>query len=137
VTLNGIRVLIVDDNADGREMLMTSLREYGAIVQGAASSDEALTLLDSDAPLDVLISDIGMPDNDGYDFIRRVRTAADARTRLLPAIAVTAYADPEDRIRATVAGYQAHLAKPVDAALVAASIAALVVSPRRPSRRRK
>ena len=85
----------------------------------------------------MLISDIGMPDTDGYDFIRRVRTADEAVTRLLPAIAVTAYANPEDRIRATVAGYQAHLAKPVDAALVAASIAALVVSPRRSTKRRK
>ena len=79
----------------------------------------------------MLISDIGMPDADGYDFIRRVRTASSAAIRLLPAIAVTAYANPEDRIRATVAGYQAHLAKPVDAALVAASIASLVLAPRR------
>lgn len=137
VTLKGIHVLIVDDNADGREMLMTSLREYGAIVRTAASSAEALAILDSEKSPDVLISDIGMPETDGYDFIRRVRTAADARTRLLPAIAVTAYADPEDRIRASVAGYQAHLSKPVDAALVAASIAGLVVSPRRHSKRRK
>lgn len=137
VTLKGIHVLIVDDNADGREMLMTSLREYGAIVRTAASSAEALAILDSETSPDVLISDIGMPETDGYDFIRRVRTAADARTRLLPAIAVTAYADPEDRIRASVAGYQAHLSKPVDAALVAASIAGLVVSPRRHSKRRK
>lgn len=137
VTLKGIHVLIVDDNADGREMLMTSLREYGARVRGAESSAEALSVLDSDSSVDVLISDIGMPDTDGYELIRRVRTAKDARTRLLPAIAVTAYADPEDRIRASVAGYQAHLSKPVDAALVAASIAGLVVSPRRNSRRPK
>ena len=79
----------------------------------------------------MLISDIGMPDADGYEFIRRVRTAKNAATRLLPAIAVTAYADPEDRIRATVAGYQAHLSKPVDAALVAASVASLVLAPPR------
>lgn len=137
VTLKGIHVLIVDDNADGREMLMTALREYGAAVRGAASSVEALAALDKDGTIDVVISDIGMPDTDGYEFIRRVRTAGDARTRLLPAIAVTAYANPEDRIRATVAGYQAHLAKPVDSALVAASIAALVVSPHRSTKRRK
>ncbi len=137
VTLKGVHVLVVDDNADGREMLMTALREYGATTRGAASSAEGLAALDRDSSIDLVISDIGMPDTDGYDFIRRVRTAGNARTRLLPAIAVTAYANPEDRIRATVAGYQAHLAKPVDAALVAASIAALVVSPRRSTKRRK
>ena len=131
VTLKGIHVLIVDDNADGREMLQTALRDYGATVHVAASTEEAMNLLDSKLAPDVLISDIGMPDADGYEFIRRVRTAPSSATRLLPAIAVTAYANPEDRIRATVAGYQAHLAKPVDSALVAASIASLVVGPRR------
>jgi signal transduction histidine kinase/ActR/RegA family two-component response regulator len=130
VTLKGIHVLIVDDNADGREMLQTALRDYGAVVHVAASTSEAMDLLDHTLAPDVLISDIGMPDSDGYEFIRRVRTAASSATRLLPAIAVTAYANPEDRIRASVAGYQAHLAKPVDVALVAASIASLVVAPR-------
>ena len=134
VTLKGIHVLIVDDNADGREMLQTALRDYGAVVHVAASTSEAMDLLDRKLAPDVLISDIGMPDSDGYEFIRRVRTAASSATRLLPAIAVTAYANSEDRIRATVAGYQAHLAKPVDAALVAASIASLVVAPRRRAR---
>jgi len=131
VTLKGIRILIVDDNEDGREMLKIALRDYGAIVDVAPGADEAMDILEGPLTPDVLISDIGMPDADGYDFIRRVRTARSATTRLLPAIAVTAYADPEDRIRATVAGYQAHLAKPVDAALVAASIASLVHAPRR------
>jgi PAS domain S-box-containing protein len=126
VTLKGIHVLIVDDNADGREMLQTALRDYGAIVHVAASTQEAMDLLEHKLAPDVLISDIGMPDADGYEFIRRVRTAPSSATRLLPAIAVTAYANPEDRIRASVAGYQAHLPKPVDAALVAASISSLV-----------
>jgi CheY-like chemotaxis protein len=138
VTLKGIHILIVDDNADGREMLRTALRDYGATVRVAASSAEALVILEEKPAPDVVISDIGMPDSDGYEFIRRVRTSANAATRLLPAIAVTAYANPEDRIRATVAGYQAHLAKPVDAALVASSIAALVTKPRPvPKPRRK
>jgi len=138
VTLKGIHILIVDDNADGREMLSTALRDYGAKVRVAASSAEALVMLKDKPGPDVLISDIGMPDSDGYEFIRRVRTSANAAIRLLPAIAVTAYANPEDRIRATVAGYQAHLAKPVDAALVASSIAALVIKPRpAPKPRRK
>ncbi len=134
VTLKGIHILIVDDNEDGREMLKTALRDYGAIVDVAAGANEAMALLEDTLTPDVIISDIGMPDADGYEFIRRVRTASNASTRLLPAIAVTAYADPEDRIRAAVAGYQAHLAKPVDAALVAASVASLVLSPRRTSK---
>jgi len=126
VTLKGIDILIVDDNADGREMLRTALRDRGATVRVAASSADALSILEEKPAPDVLISDIGMPGSDGYEFIRRVRTSPNAATRLLPAIAVTAYANPEDRIRATVAGYQAHLSKPVDAALVASSVAALV-----------
>ncbi|HET9468796.1 MAG TPA: ATP-binding protein [Vicinamibacterales bacterium] len=136
VTLKGIHVLVVDDNEDGREMLMTALREYGAIVHAAANSAQALALLEEHLAPDLLISDIGMPETDGYEFMRRVRTSANAATRLLPAIAVTAYANPEDRIRATVAGYQAHFPKPVDAALLAASIASLV-GPRHASKRRK
>jgi len=131
VTLKGIHILIVDDDEDGRDMLRTALRDYGAIVHVAAGASEAMALLEDKLSPDVLISDIGMPDADGYEFIRRVRTAKNAATRLLPAIAVTAYANPEDRIRATVAGYQAHLSKPVDAALVAASVASLVMAPRR------
>jgi signal transduction histidine kinase/CheY-like chemotaxis protein len=133
VTLNGIAVLIVDDNEDGREMLVTVLRDYGAKVQSVATAREALSLLgDSNYAPDVLVSDVGMPDTDGYEFIRRVRTSPDRVTREIPAIAVTAYANPEDRIRAVVAGYQAHLAKPVDPALVAASIAGLVRSRPKP-----
>jgi signal transduction histidine kinase/ActR/RegA family two-component response regulator len=131
VTLKGIHILIVDDDEDGREMLKTALHDYGAIVHVAANANDAMAVLEDKLTPDVIISDIGMPDADGYEFIRRVRTAKNAATRLLPAIAVTAYADPEDRIRATVAGYQAHLSKPVDAALVAASVASLVLAPRR------
>ena len=77
----------------------------------------------------MLVSDVGMPDIDGYEMIRRIRTADKPATRLLPAIAVTAYANPEDRIGANVAGFQIHLAKPVDPALVAASIASFVSPP--------
>ena len=134
VTLNGIAVLVVDDNEDGREMLVTVLRDYGAKVQAVATAREALSLLgDSSYAPDVVVSDVGMPDTDGYEFIRRVRTSPDRVTREIPAIAVTAYANPEDRIRAVVAGYQAHLAKPVDPALVAASIAGLLRSRPKPA----
>ena len=127
MTLRGIAILVVDDNDDGRDMLSTALREYGARVTSVATSHEALELLlTSGFTPDVLISDVGMPDMDGYELIRRIRTSPNAKTRQIPAIAVTAYANPEDRIRAVVAGYQAHLPKPVDPPLVAASIAGLV-----------
>lgn len=129
VTLKGVAVLVVDDNEDGRDMLVTGLRSYGAKVTSVSNSREALDLLlSSGFTPDVLISDVGMPDTDGYELIRRVRMSPDARTRQIPAIAVTAYANPEDRIRAVVAGYQAHLPKPVDPPVVAASIAGLIAA---------
>ena len=125
VTLKGVALLVVDDNDDGREMLVTALRQYGAKVKSVATAREALdVLLESHFAADVLISDVGMPNTDGYEFIRQIR--ANAVTRDIPAIAVTAYANPEDRIQAVVAGYQAHLAKPVDPSVIAASVASLV-----------
>lgn len=127
ITLKGVAVLVIDDNDDGREMLVTALREYGARVKSVPTSREALDLvLGSRYAPDVLISDVGMPDIDGYQLIRQVRMSPDPKIRQIPAIAVTAYADPEDRIRAVVAGYQTHMAKPIDPALVAASVASLV-----------
>ena len=134
VTLKGVKVLLVDDNEDGRDMLVTALRDYGAIVTPIASAQEALDMLASDFAPDVLVSDVGMPELDGYEMMRRLRNADNPSMRRLPAIAVTAYANPEDRIRATVAGFQVHLAKPVDPALVAASIASFVSPPRRRTR---
>ena len=126
-TLKGVRVLVVDDNDDGREMLVTGLREYGAKVKSAATAKEALGLLtDAHYIPDVVISDVGMPETDGYELIRRIRK--NPATRSVPAIAVTAYANAEDRIRAVVAGYQVHMAKPVDPGLVAASIANLLAT---------
>ncbi len=126
-TLTGIAVLVVDDNDDGREMLVTALRGYGARVTSVGTSEEALELLlEASFVPDVLISDVGMPDTDGYELIRQVRTSPNPRTRQIPAIAVTAYVNPEDRVRAMVAGYQAHLAKPIDPAGVAAAIAGLL-----------
>ena len=129
VTLRGINILLVDDNDDGRELLVTVLREYGARVRAVKSADEALQALSATAfSPDVLVSDVGMPDLDGYDLIRRVR-GMDGSLREVPAIAVTAYANPEDRIRALVAGFQSHLPKPIDTAVLAATIASLA-SPR-------
>jgi CheY-like chemotaxis protein len=129
VTLAGVGVLVVDDNADSRELLSTALRDYGAQVEAVESTSAAMTLL-HEAPVrpEILVSDIGMPGSDGFELIRRLR--ADPATKDLPAIAVTAYANPEDRIRALVAGYQTHIPKPVDLNVLAVAVAALV--PRRP-----
>jgi CheY-like chemotaxis protein len=125
VTLKGIAVLVVDDNDDGREMLAAVLRGYGAKVRSVSTAREALTLV-ANSTYDVLISDVGMPETDGYELIRRIRMSAEKTTNQMPAIAITAYANPEDRIRAVVAGFQAHLPKPVDAATVAVTIVGLV-----------
>jgi len=125
VTLHGVNVLVVDDNDDGRELLVAALREYGADVRAVKSADEALqALMAASFEPDVLVSDVGMPDLDGYDLVRRLRQIEGAH-REMPAIAVTAYANPEDRIRAFVAGFQSHLPKPVDTAVLAATIASL------------
>jgi CheY-like chemotaxis protein len=99
-------------------------------VTAADSTDAAIAALESAAELpDILISDIGMPGSDGFELIRRVRAASEP-IRSTPAIAVTAYADPEDRIQALAAGYQLHLAKPADSAIVADSIHRLVAAAR-------
>jgi PAS domain S-box-containing protein len=137
VVLDGISVLIVDDDADGREMLATSLGGYGADVRAVSSAKDAIDALEIERFMpDVMVSDVGMPTMDGYALIRRIRSSKSPRTRRLAAIAVTAYADAEDRMRALAAGYQEHLPKPLDAALLAASIRRLVVpggpKPQRP-----
>lgn len=122
--LAGIKVLVVEDDADVRQLLSWSLEERHAIVVSASSVDEALTLLAIERP-DVILSDIGMPDRDGFSLIRAVR-GLDARDGgQTPAVALTAFAHPEDRTRALLAGYQFHLAKPVDAGELIAAIAAL------------
>ena len=111
-TLSGVRVLVVDDEADAREVLITMLRQAGASVLSAGSVADALTLLNRET-FHVLVSDIGMPGEDGYAFIRSVRQrAVDAGGRI-PAAALTAYARSEDRLRALAAGFQIHVPKPV------------------------
>jgi CheY-like chemotaxis protein len=120
-------VLIVDDNEDSREILAIALRNYGAATSAVASATEALALIGTTgATPDVLVSDVGMADVSGYDLIRHIRSSPIDGVRNLPAIAVTAYANPEDRIRALVAGFQAHLPKPIDPAVLASSISAIV-----------
>lgn len=122
--LDGIRALVVDDEEDGAELIRRILENQGASVTTAASCAEALQLLDKSQP-DVLISDIGMPGMDGYQFMRRLR-AGEPGNRRLPALALTAFARADDRKHAILAGYNAHLAKPFDMAELAIVVAGLL-----------
>jgi len=122
--LDGIHVLVIDDEPDGRELLRRVLQDQAAIVTAVSSGDEALGELRTAKP-HLIVSDIGMPVMDGYQFMRSLR-AREAKGERIPAVALTAFARAEDRKRALLAGYQAHLAKPFDVAelvLVAADLA--------------
>ncbi|HYE14479.1 MAG TPA: response regulator, partial [Pyrinomonadaceae bacterium] len=123
--LDGLRVLVVDDEPDTRELLKIGLEQCGAAVTTAGSAAEALAAVKSGTP-DLLISDIGMPDQDGYDLIDRVRALPATRGGRVPAIALTAYARVEDRMHALRAGYQMHMPKPVELAELVAVAASLV-----------
>jgi PAS domain S-box-containing protein len=110
--LDGVRVLVVEDNLDTLDMLKFIFSESGAEVITATSVDEALDALERFRP-DALISDIAMPDRDGYDLIREIRSREPERGGKIPAVAVTAYARAEDRVRVLAAGFQMHIAKPI------------------------
>ncbi|HEX8118031.1 MAG TPA: response regulator, partial [Pyrinomonadaceae bacterium] len=131
--LGGVRVLVVDDNADARELLALVLGRAGAEVTAAASAAAALELL-RQAEVDVLISDIGMPAEDGYALIGQARSLTAGRARRPPAVALTAYASEADRRRALAAGFDAHIPKPVEPAELVSVIAGLVAPPRRDAR---
>jgi PAS domain S-box-containing protein len=122
--LDDTRVLLVDDDADGCELVSAILVARGAHVRCVTSGPEALEIMEKDH-FDVVLSDIGMPDMDGYEFMRALRKAEEARSKLTPAIAVTAYAGAPDRQRALLSGYQMHIAKPIEAAELIAAIASL------------
>ncbi|HEX8795379.1 MAG TPA: ATP-binding protein [Polyangiaceae bacterium] len=122
--LEGIRVLLVDDSPDHRELVRLGLSSMGATVRTAADAAEALASLAEGRP-DVIVSDIGMPDGDGYTLIRRVRALPRARGGDIPAIALTGYARPEDRRRAYAEGFQLHLTKPADLETLASLVAGL------------
>ena len=124
VPLQGLRVLIVDDDEDSRELLARLLSDQGASVRTAQSAEEALDALPDDVP-DLLISDIGMPKMDGYALIRRIRGGPPGPVSSTPAIALTAYARPEDGERALLAGFQGHLTKPIDAGRLTLAVASL------------
>lgn len=123
-TLSGLRVLIVDDEADVRELLRTVIEESGAKVIAVESTCEALKALERLQP-DVLISDIGMPREDGYTLIRKVRALEAERGGLVPAVALTAYARDEDSQQAINSGFQMHMSKPVDTARLVMLVAKL------------
>jgi CheY-like chemotaxis protein len=120
--LDDLRILVVDDNADGRTLTTLVLTQARASVNAVASAQEALQLIEVQPP-DVLVCDIGLPDEDGYSLIRRIRQHEASHGGFLPAIALTGYARAEDRTRALVAGFQEHVAKPVEPAELIATIA--------------
>jgi signal transduction histidine kinase/CHASE3 domain sensor protein/ActR/RegA family two-component response regulator len=122
--LDGLRVLVVDDEQDALNLLDEVLKTSGAEVHTAGSATEALSRLGSIRP-DVLVSDIGMPDVDGYALIRRVRSLPSSAGGTTPAVALTAYARAEDALRAFTEGYQMHVTKPVEPAQLAAVVAKL------------
>ena len=111
--LRGVRVLIVDDDPDARELLRYVLGTSGMHVRMASSADDALSQLEDDKP-DIVMSDIGMPGIDGYTLIRRIRTLPDPALRDLPVVALTAFTRSGDRNRALVEGFNAHLGKPAE-----------------------
>ncbi len=123
--LEGLRILIVEDEPDTLSFLSLMLKQQGVVVQAARSADEAMRSLDS-READILVSDIGMPGEDGFDLIRRVRTREVALgLKPMAAIALTAYAGEDHRQRALADGYHAHLAKPAEPTELLALLASL------------
>jgi PAS domain S-box-containing protein len=129
ITLAGVRAMVVDDETDARELVESALSQYGADVVAASSAAEAYELITASAPRerpDAMVTDLGMPDEDGFSLLRRVREWERERGLYIPAVALTAYGRTEDRVRALRAGFQMHVAKPVEPAELAAVIASLV-----------
>ncbi len=126
--LDGGHAFVIDDEPDARELMIRVFETQGVKVTAFASADQALTALESTKPT-VIVSDVGMPQMDGYQFMRAVR-AAELGNRRIPALALTAFARAEDRKRSLLAGYQAHLAKPFDVAELILVVADLVSAAR-------
>jgi signal transduction histidine kinase/ActR/RegA family two-component response regulator len=123
-SLDGVRVLVVDDEKDARDVIVAILEQRGARTIEAAGVEEALARLEDEKP-DVLVSDIGLPDEDGYSLMRRIRALPRERGGAIPAAALTAYARTEDRMQALLAGFQIHVPKPVQPAELIAVVASL------------
>jgi CheY-like chemotaxis protein/anti-sigma regulatory factor (Ser/Thr protein kinase) len=128
MALHGTRVLIVEDDPDTRELLRTILEEAGATVATTASARETRAAIGRQQP-DLLLADIGMPNEDGYSLMQSVRALEADDLRRMPAIALTAHARVEDVERALASGFQVHLAKPVEASELVSTIATLVHPP--------
>jgi CheY-like chemotaxis protein len=123
-TLDGLRVLVVEDDEDTREVLSLGLALYGADVVAVGSAADAIAELEKRAP-DVILSDIGLPDEDGLEMIRRVRRLPPGRGGQVPAVAVTAYTLGDDAEEATRAGFQRHFRKPVETRELFGALAAV------------
>ena len=113
MSLDGLLILVVDDEEDTRQLLVQALTFYGATVVSADSAEEALTEIQDKHP-DILVSDIGMPDEDGYTLIRKIRNLPNEQQRNIIAVALTAFTRAQDRMRALAAGFQNHVSKPVE-----------------------
>jgi CheY-like chemotaxis protein len=123
--LSGVDVLVVDDDRDARELIKRILNDCGATVRIAGSAREALALIHEAQPR-LLISDLGMPEVDGFELLAWVRRLPREWGGLLPAIALTAFARSEDRLRALEAGFSAHISKPVEPSELIATVASVV-----------
>ena len=116
--LRGVRALVVDDHHDARELATAVLQAAGAVLETAASVPEAMAVI-ARGPIDVVVADIGLPGEDGYELIRRLRQLEHGSDRRMVAVALTGYARAEDRVRALAAGFDRHVVKPAEpAALV-------------------
>ncbi len=123
-SLAGLRILVVDDEPDAREIVAAILGEAGAEIATASGSGQAMNLVEQWKP-DLLISDIGMPGESGYDLIRKVRALPADRGGAIPAIALTAYAHMQDRLKILSAGFQMHVPKPIEPIELATVVASL------------
>jgi PAS domain S-box-containing protein len=126
--LKGMRVLVVDDEPDARDLVTMALTQGGAEVRASATASEGLEVLYQWKP-DVLVSDIGMPGEDGYELIKKVRALEPEHGGTIPAVALTGYASDDDAVRARLAGYELHLPKPVSPSDLIAKLASLVIKP--------
>jgi CheY-like chemotaxis protein len=123
--LEGISVLVVDDNPDALDLLVTTLTYFGALVVSAGHGKDALAHL-ARVRVDVIVSDLSMPGFSGHDFIQSVRQLPDIAARATPAIALTAFNEPEQRRRALAAGFQSYVVKPFDPGLLMREILRLL-----------
>ena len=122
--LEGLSILIVEDEPDALDVITVELVQYGANVTGVTNAEEALKALEK-RRFDLLVSDIGLPKMDGYELIRRVRKQEEGREKRIPAVALTAYARVQDRMQAILAGFSTHIAKPIEANELVTVVASL------------